>query len=469
MGEYVVGEANSPETPSRRLSGSLRRQFGNVTPPTGGGLGLGASKRGSATGRLSRATRGLFHAPARQDPPALIAAAVLAGGPAAVASHASAAWLWGFVPHYEPPPQISLPTGDRRPRHIHTHRCPSLAPRDLTRQHGVPTTTPARTVLDLAPRLTKKPLTRLVNDQRRDGRLRLAALDDLIARNPLHPGTKLLRPFIDNPRNPTASPFEDDFLTFVTKYGLPMPQTNVWLHGRNVDAYFPEAGLIIELDGRDFHNDQDAFRDDRERDTENLKHGLTTIRMTTDRLKLTRPRGQTTHGDPQPRRAASVSSGRNAVGSPTVSASVTATLLKSFDPTTVLVLNLVGTFGGGGRTVGVWCGGGGRPRGRDHARRAHRPAAGDLPSSRYLAVPRGPHPRVTVSVSVRGSGPVAARCATPTPPPPWCSRQRDRRRDSGDRRAAPHVRAACHPGDHRRSPPARRRAFRGAVASSPSA
>ena len=271
----------------RELAG---RQFGNLNRRqlVDCGLGLGAIKARVRNGTLVTRYPGVYSiAPPRSDPPALIAAAVLAGGPAAVASHASAAWLWGFVPHYEPPPQISLPTGDRRPRHIDTHRCPSLAPRDLTRQHGVPTTTPARTVLDLAPRLTHKQLTRLVNDQRRDGRLRLAALDDLIARNPLHPGTKLLRPFIDNPRNPTDSPFEDDFLTFVTKYGLPMPQTNVWLHGRNVDAYFPEAGLIIELDGRDFHNDQDAFRDDRERDTENLKHGLTTIRMTTDRLKLT--------------------------------------------------------------------------------------------------------------------------------------------------------------------------------------
>jgi hypothetical protein len=104
--------------------------------------------------------------PARQDAQALIAAAVLAGGPTAVASHASAAWLWGFLPRYEPPPEITLTQGDRRPRHILTHRCPSLPPRDITRQRAIPTTTPARTALDLAPRLTEKQLTRLVNDAR---------------------------------------------------------------------------------------------------------------------------------------------------------------------------------------------------------------------------------------------------------------------------------------------------------------
>ena len=255
----------------------------------GVGLSEGAIDARLRSGALARRYPGVYAlAPARQDPQALIAAAVLAGGPHAVASHASAGWLWGFLPHYEPPPEISLPTGDRRPRHILAHRCPSLQPRDVTHQHGVPTTTRARTLLDIAPRLTGKQLTRLVNDQRRDGRVRLAALDDVITRNPYHPGTKLLTPFAtSNPGNPTRSPFEDDFLAFVAKYGLPTPQINVHVNGREVDAFFPEANLIVECDGWEFHRDHDAFRDDRERDTENLKHGLTTMRLTKDRLELT--------------------------------------------------------------------------------------------------------------------------------------------------------------------------------------
>jgi hypothetical protein len=180
-----------------------RRQHGNVT--RGQLLELGLGKGGIEwrlrTGALIARYTGVYClAPVRLDPPAQISAAVLAGGSHAAASHATAAYLWGFLPHYEPPPEISLPTGDRRPRHILTHRCPSLQPRDVTHQHGVPTTTRARTLLDLAPRLPATQLTRLVNDQRRDGRLRLAALDDIIARHPHHPGTTLLRPFVQNPR-----------------------------------------------------------------------------------------------------------------------------------------------------------------------------------------------------------------------------------------------------------------------------
>lgn len=275
------------EVAVRQLAG---RQSGNFARRQLLSLGLGSNaiKARLRNGSFVKRYPGVYCvAPARMDPQALIAAAVLAGGPAAVASHASAAWLWDFLPHYERPPEISLPTGDRRPRHVITHRCPSLQPRDITRQRGVPTTTRARTILDIAPRLTKKRLTRLVNDQRRDGHLTLDGLQDVVGRNPLHPGTKQLRPFVQEPRNPTDSPFEDDFLAFVKNHGLPVPQTNVWLHGRKVDVFYPEANLIVELDGRGFHDTEDAFTDDRERDAENLRHGLTTMRMTADRLTLT--------------------------------------------------------------------------------------------------------------------------------------------------------------------------------------
>jgi hypothetical protein len=223
--------------------------------------------------------------PARYDPQAVIHAAVLAGGPTAVASHASAAWLWDFIPRYEPPPEISLPTGDRRPRHILTHRCPSLQPRDITRQHGVPTTTPARTTLDIAPRLNPKQLTRLVNDQLRRGYLKPAALQDVIERNPRHPGARLLIPFLETAASPTDSPLEDAFKAFVKKYGLPTPAYNFPFNGRRLDVFFAEYGVIVELDGWDFHKQHQAFEDDRERDADHLDHDLVTVRITRTRFE----------------------------------------------------------------------------------------------------------------------------------------------------------------------------------------
>ncbi|HEX3975982.1 MAG TPA: hypothetical protein VHW96_06930 [Solirubrobacteraceae bacterium] len=267
------------------------RQSGNVARRQLLPLGLGSDainarlRNGSFVGRY----HGVYAlAPARHDPQAVIAAAVLAGGATAVASHASAAWLWGFVSRYEPPPEISLASGDRRPRHILTHRCPSLQPRDLTRQRDIPTTTPARTTLDLAPRLTTKALSRLVNDARRTGLLRVNALQEVLQRNPLHPAAKLLIPFVENPtRHPTYSTFEDDFLAFTHIYGLPTPLINHPFNGRQLDAFFPDHGVIVECDGWEFHHDREAFEADRERDADHLDHGLITIRITKTRLQQT--------------------------------------------------------------------------------------------------------------------------------------------------------------------------------------
>jgi hypothetical protein len=263
-----------------------RRQHGHVARWQL--LALGVSQ-GLIAGRLASGAWVAVHAgvyaigPRRNDPVSRAAAAVLAGGPDAVLSHASAASLWGFLPRWSFPLEVTTKVKRSRPG-ITAHRCPSLQPRDITRQRGVPTTAPARTALDLAPQLTKKQLTRLVNDARLDGYLRQAALQDVVDRNRYHPGTKLLRPFAESTTNPTRSPFEDDFLAFIAKYNLPNPQINVYVNGREVDAYFPDHNVIVECDGREYHKNQDAFEDDRERDTENLKHGLITVRLTKKRL-----------------------------------------------------------------------------------------------------------------------------------------------------------------------------------------
>src|SRR6202012_734397 len=133
--------------------------------------------------------------PGRSAPPAMAAAALLASGPHALLSHQSAGYLWGFITQWPPIPHVTLTQGDRRPRHILTHRCPLLNSSDHSVQAEVRCTSRARTVLDIAPSLTKTKLRRIVNDQRHDKLLTLDGLTDVITRNPRHPGTKLLRPF----------------------------------------------------------------------------------------------------------------------------------------------------------------------------------------------------------------------------------------------------------------------------------
>ena len=198
----VVGDSSnqvgrisqSPRDPAiRELS---RRQHGHVTRGQLLVVGLGSGAIGARVKAGSLVVRypGVYAvAPARVDPPALAMAAVLACGPDAVLSHFSAAYLWGFVPRWQAPPEVTLAAGDRRPRGILTHRCRSLKPRDVRRQLGVSTTSPARTILDIAPRLPTKTLTRMVNDARLEGHLKLGALADALERNRPHPGARLLR------------------------------------------------------------------------------------------------------------------------------------------------------------------------------------------------------------------------------------------------------------------------------------
>jgi hypothetical protein len=221
--------------------------------------------------------------PRREDPVSRAAAAVLACGPRALLSHESAASLWGFLSQWRGPMQVTTEGKRARPG-IVTHRCQSLHRSDRSFRQGIRVTAPARTVLDLAPMLPADKLTRLVNDTRRDHHLGLHALQGVLDRNPYHPGTKLLRPFIDDPANPTASHLEDLFRAFVKKYDLPVPIINFNLRRKQPDAYFPKHNLIVELDGWNYHKDRQAFETDRERDAENLRHGTATIRITEQRL-----------------------------------------------------------------------------------------------------------------------------------------------------------------------------------------
>jgi very-short-patch-repair endonuclease len=59
---------------------------------------------------------------------------------------------------------------------------------------------------------------------------------------------------------------------------------NTTVAGFEADALFPEYGLIVELDGWDFHNSREAFVSDRDRDATLLALGFKTVRITWERL-----------------------------------------------------------------------------------------------------------------------------------------------------------------------------------------
>ncbi|HEY5429612.1 MAG TPA: DUF559 domain-containing protein [Solirubrobacteraceae bacterium] len=252
------------------------------------GLGRGAIRSRLANGSFVAVLPGVYAlAPPRADPRARAWAAVLACGPNAILSHASAASLWGLTRRWRDPLEVTLTQGDRRPRGIRTHRCRTLRRVDTRRHLGIHVTSPARTILDIAPDTPDRILTRIVNDARREGLLHAATLADLLDRNRHHPGATRLNAFAETPTGPTRSEFEDAFLAFTKAHDLPTPLVNTRVAGYEVDALFEAEKLIVELDGWEFHNDRTAFVDDRERDSEMLKRGYATMRVTWERLRDT--------------------------------------------------------------------------------------------------------------------------------------------------------------------------------------
>lgn len=213
------------------------------------------------------------------------AAAVLACGPSAVLSHESAAALWKMLPGLARPFHVTARTNRHIPG-IEVHRADVLLPRDTTIQLGIPATSPARTALDIASRVGIETLTRAVNDGRLAGFLHEGALREIVKRSPGQRGVKPLRELAVTARGqaPTRSNFEDAFLRFAKRYGLPMPLVNVRVAGHLVDAYFPEHKLVVELDGWAFHNDRATFKNDRDRDADLLAIEHATIPITEDRV-----------------------------------------------------------------------------------------------------------------------------------------------------------------------------------------
>lgn len=250
-------------------------------------LDLGLSRHGInhrlRLGRLLPVYAGVYavgHEPARAEDRAF--GALLACGARSLLSHGSGVAHWG-VSKWRLPFEVTAPSAHRRPG-IRVHRARTLTRRDVRVHRGIRVTSPARTLLDVARRFNDKQLARAVNELRLAGHLRLPDLGELLHRCPRHPGARRLRPFVERPTGPTRSEFEDAFVAFTERYGLPTPRINVRIAGREVDAFFPDERLIVELDGYEFHSSRESFRENRERDAAMLALGLVTVRITWDRL-----------------------------------------------------------------------------------------------------------------------------------------------------------------------------------------
>ena len=242
-----------------------------------------------ANGQLIRAHHGVYavgHLPT--SPIDQAHGALLAVGERSALAAETALALWRADRTWPHPFELISPR-DIRLAHLTVHRSSTLLTRDIRRVQGLRVTSPARTALDLAPRFTGKELTGIVNDLRVVNKLKVHQLRDVVARNPRHPGAAHLRDLLgDSQAQPTRSELENAFLRLIKRYRLPTPLINVHVGDEEVDAYFPDHELIVELDGGPAHADdwRPAFERDRARVVDvMLRTGLPTIRFTYDQTR----------------------------------------------------------------------------------------------------------------------------------------------------------------------------------------
>jgi hypothetical protein len=222
------------------------------------GVTVAAIEHRLADGRLIRIHTGVYAVGhARLTPNGRRLAAVIALGPAAVLSHRSAAALHGIRSTNRGAHDVTVPGGSRRHRRgITVHASATLTAADIEVIEGIRVTTIARTLLDLAAVIDGLGVRRAYESAERLDLLDLNALDDLISRNPGHRGLKHLLPLLEYDPGPAArtrSELERVFLDLCRGRGWPMPDVNAWLCGYEVDMYWPEAALVVELDGHAFH------------------------------------------------------------------------------------------------------------------------------------------------------------------------------------------------------------------------
>lgn len=212
-------------------------------------------------------------------------AAVLACGDGAFVSHRSAAALWTLMPYPAREAPVDVSVRGRHPNHgpaVRVSRVGAIEADETTSTHGIPITTTARTILDLAAVTAVADLERVVARGEREGLTDAEEVRTLVERYPRRRGTPALRAVLDRDGGAafTRSEAEALFLRLVRRAHLPAPRCNARLEGYEVDFLWQTARLVVEVDGYAFHSSPRAFERDRKRDRSLMNTGFHVMRVT---------------------------------------------------------------------------------------------------------------------------------------------------------------------------------------------
>jgi very-short-patch-repair endonuclease len=207
-------------------------------------------------------------------------AAAMACGGDAVVSHRSAACLYGLLPDAGGDVDITVAhRNSGRRSGIRRHRVKALPRQDVTVMRGIRITTIARTICDLAATESARATEHAYQEALYREVVSDKAVKDVLTREPTRRGAPTIRSLTSDTRL-TRSDKERKLVRLIKQAQLPMPLTNVPLHGYNADLYWPAHQLVVEFDGWGAHGHRLAFEGNRKRDQVLVANGIRAMRVT---------------------------------------------------------------------------------------------------------------------------------------------------------------------------------------------
>jgi hypothetical protein len=247
------------------------------------GFGRQAIQRRLELRRLHRLLPGVYAVghwaltPASRD-----LAAVLACGPRALLSHRAAGARLGLLKRAGRLIDVTGPRGCKPKPGLAVHTTRAVHLDDRNEVDGIPITSVARTIVDLADVLEDRRLIAVVNEAELLRLFDLRAIEATMERLPGRRGAPRLRQvladYTDAPGYSTGAA-ERLLLCLCTDFGLPQP-SRIFISGYELDFFWADARLAIEVDGRAFHATRRAFEEDRSRDRQLAALGIQVARVT---------------------------------------------------------------------------------------------------------------------------------------------------------------------------------------------
>ncbi len=218
---------------------------------------------------------------------ARLMAAVLACGPEALLSHRSAATLWQILRSSVAYVEATAPRSRSKPE-IRSYVCARLLPRDRWEIEGIPCTSVALTLLNLAAVVPRRKLERACDEAEVRQLFDLAAVEDVLARFAGCRGAGKLRDVLGEHAigtTLTRPGVEERTLVLCDDAGIPRPVVNFRVVCRDgvfweVDFLWRAERLVLETDGGRFHHTHRQIQRDRRKEADLVRAGYRVLRAT---------------------------------------------------------------------------------------------------------------------------------------------------------------------------------------------